>query len=696
MADKPISHEEMKILNALELLLTRAREDRTHESGWVKGTVGLLRKILTIYNAEINVFNLEKELEEMLDEKNIVELVRKKFDKYKKNEHTLSRFILEEDISLQELNRLIKIQNQLLLRLKAKIEADAAGKKQSQEILNLRGPTELGAAVDVPSKINRFLVLKPANSIHDKQIYENEIIIAGDYHKLGRPLKIGKGQDEHCTNDIQLIDTKVYPTMPNLINATQVNIKFLADNTCMIGRSFAETKLIVNRQPVDRTTKLDIGLNFITINEYEFEAEVLDVTDPMSDEVSYRLLFPIRLRLSITDIPQRKAAIQSSTPSDLPNTVIGQKDGTDYNLADLFWDSPEVYDAIKLSNSPNDLQQRIEYLSERAINDSNMRESIRFCVDAMHSLEAGSNYDEALKLLKEAAMQFLPKEDLIRIAIGAMNLIELKKDYELEDINNLSGFAQGLPEHPNKIKVEPLRKDLMFGNHWHVIILTADDKHGIVVPAPRTVLKNLNVGEWFDLNCPSHYGTNSKDIKKFPVAVKYKGQWMPKEKGRIESAASSAGTGEQEEAIVEDIAANPGYTHIFFGAFPEDGESKMHVKGNEDINTIRDIKEQFPLYLNELFPPQERVTSEYFKARIIGIPNVDGRYLLSMFFFPNLPALKFTNYSMIIPKEEAGKILPIIKSNLKIVIRSFQRIFPQYDWSKGKLQLDDTEKSKLY
>ena len=122
--DRPISPEEDKILRALEQLLTRAREERT---------VGILRLILTFYNADINVFKLEKELEEMLDEKNIVELVRKKFDKYKKDERMLDHFIGREGLFLQVLNKLIKIQNELLNRLKRTFEEKSKGKKPTLE-----------------------------------------------------------------------------------------------------------------------------------------------------------------------------------------------------------------------------------------------------------------------------------------------------------------------------------------------------------------------------------------------------------------------------------------------------------------------------------------------------------------------------------------------------------------------------------
>ena len=63
---------------------------------------------------------------------------------------------------------------------------------------------------------------------------------------------------------------------------------------------------------------------------------------------------------------------------------------------------------------------------------------------------------------------------------------------------------------------------------WGIIVLTSDEKQGIVVLAHNTTISNLEVSEFFESSCPDYY-KKVEDIKKFPVAIRDEsGRWVPK------------------------------------------------------------------------------------------------------------------------------------------------------------------------
>ena len=122
MADEQGITPEQKIRRALELLLTRGREHKVQKQYFISGRtekeLGILLLILLTYNRETDVIRLEKDIESMLKEKNIVELVKKKFKRVKEEEELLAKFVGSENAAVTEIIRKIKLQNRLLEELK--------------------------------------------------------------------------------------------------------------------------------------------------------------------------------------------------------------------------------------------------------------------------------------------------------------------------------------------------------------------------------------------------------------------------------------------------------------------------------------------------------------------------------------------------------------------------------------------------
>ena len=169
MADEQKITPEEKIRRALELLLTRGREHKAvkilNASGKVEKELGVLLLILLTYNRETDVIRLEKDIESMLDEDNIVELVREKFKRFEEKEHLLDRFVLSEDTAVTEIIRKIKLQNRLLEELKKRLEEGAVTKKAEKEKLLIITKPEEGADVyinehvELEAKITRSIPL---------------------------------------------------------------------------------------------------------------------------------------------------------------------------------------------------------------------------------------------------------------------------------------------------------------------------------------------------------------------------------------------------------------------------------------------------------------------------------------------------------------------------------------------------------
>ncbi len=156
-----------------------------------------------------------------------------------------------------------------------------------------------GAVVPPPTGTNRRLILKPLNSTPNSPI---EVI--GRYHLWAQALKFGKNSDTGNINDIHLIDTKVHPVAPG-INVNQAILYFLNDpatheSKFYISKNLPLTQLKVNGIEVKGrdVSELDKGVVYkISINEYEFEAEVIDSTAPIPSQTDYVLRFPVVLRL---------------------------------------------------------------------------------------------------------------------------------------------------------------------------------------------------------------------------------------------------------------------------------------------------------------------------------------------------------------------------------------------------------------
>ncbi len=165
---------EEKIRRALELLLTRGREK------FVKRDVkelGILLLIMRIYNSETNVFRLEEDIEKLLEEKNIVELVKKKFNRFKEEEGLLVNFVGSENAAVTEIIRKINLQNELLSRLKRRLEEREKARKPQEIVLAIKKP-EKNAEVYIGEHVEleaEFIGQIPPNATFQWYIEQGKI-----------------------------------------------------------------------------------------------------------------------------------------------------------------------------------------------------------------------------------------------------------------------------------------------------------------------------------------------------------------------------------------------------------------------------------------------------------------------------------------------------------------------------------------
>lgn len=165
------------------------------------------------------------------------------------------------------------------------------------------------------------------------------------------------------------------------------------------------------------------------------------------------------------------------------------------------------------------------------------------------------------------------------------------------------------------------------------------------------------------------------------------------------------GISNSSEAVIEELANDPKYSHGIYGCFggfsghylkevKVKGKSFGSERGSEDREVIkngRDYMDYTGGYGYKLFGEGDsRDPNMQFKGRIMGKETEKG-YLLDLVFCDMKGDHRGgeNEYMLKIPAEDAKRIIPLISQNSSVLVRVFQKVFPKYDRSEGKLCIDE-------
>ena len=150
---------------------------------------------------------------------------------------------------------------------------------------------------------------------------------------------------------------------------------------------------------------------------------------------------------------------------------------------------------------------------------------------------------------------------------------------------------------------------------------------------------------------------------------------------------------EGRNSIIEELANDGKYSHGVFGCFG--GGYGHHVKETRGPCTrIKEYaggeSEYGDLFKGEIGGPE-------FKARISGRKVEDG-FTLRLIFNDRQGDQRdnsHTDYTLFTPQSETERIVPLVKNDPRILMEVFQKVFPDYDRSNGKLTIDSHNVGKI-
>lgn len=154
------------------------------------------------------------------------------------------------------------------------------------------------------------------------------------------------------------------------------------------------------------------------------------------------------------------------------------------------------------------------------------------------------------------------------------------------------------------------------------------------------------------------------------------------------------------EDLIDELCTDPRYAHAVFGCFGEIGHYVKEEKGFMHIWSFEPLFDLFKYaHLEDeycmLF--DKETNGPEFKARVHGEKIPEG-YKLKLIFNDrqgDTRGSSHTDYTLIIPKSEVQRIVPVIKNNPSILIEVFQNMFPDYDRSKGSLVMHPVEPESI-
>ena len=145
---------------------------------------------------------------------------------------------------------------------------------------------------------------------------------------------------------------------------------------------------------------------------------------------------------------------------------------------------------------------------------------------------------------------------------------------------------------------------------------------------------------------------------------------------------------------IEELSRNPIYSHAVFGCFGKThglGHRVCEMKGKSpNIKKYADSEREYgELFKNEVLSPE-------FKIRIHGETIPEG-FKLKLIYNDrqgDKRGSSHTDYMLIVPKQEVQRIIPSML--VPWMIPLFQKVFPTYDRSNGRLTLDSNHGTIIY
>lgn len=140
--------------------------------------------------------------------------------------------------------------------------------------------------------------------------------------------------------------------------------------------------------------------------------------------------------------------------------------------------------------------------------------------------------------------------------------------------------------------------------------------------------------------------------------------------------------------LIDELVNDTKYSHGVYGCFWESGHFLKETKGlSEKVEQYADREtEYWQMFKGE-------TSGLEFKARIFGQQVSEGYYFKLIFNDRQKDRRpgSHTSYTLLVPSSKVSNIIPKIKQDLSVLIEAFQKIFPDYDRSEGKLTIDSSK-----
>jgi hypothetical protein len=162
----------------------------------------------------------------------------------------------------------------------------------------------------------------------------------------------------------------------------------------------------------------------------------------------------------------------------------------------------------------------------------------------------------------------------------------------------------------------------------------------------------------------------------------------------LSSNSSSLKFFKQSEIEIINRLSNPTgpYSHGVFGRF---GDITGHYLWETIPKVSEMMKKHFDndLHYGKIFTNEEDEKNPQFMARVLGEKLSNGFTFRLMFKDRkgDHRGGSHTDYILFVPESEISAIKPAIISNPDILIKVFQKVFPEYDRSNGTLRIDDSK-----
>jgi hypothetical protein len=147
----------------------------------------------------------------------------------------------------------------------------------------------------------------------------------------------------------------------------------------------------------------------------------------------------------------------------------------------------------------------------------------------------------------------------------------------------------------------------------------------------------------------------------------------------------------ERNSIVEKIASDPRFSHGVFGRFNFGNYPGGHVLQEEKrgpSNFSQNVFKYEDIYDTAF---KKHTGGIEFRARIVSTPIENEEHLFTLTFNDRQEDKRpgsHTDYFFIVPESQADEMTEVISVDPEILIKVFQKVFPHYDRSGGKLTID--------